>query len=538
MNTAGESRISISSAKSGGPGVSMQLNPKTGFRPGAIRDLAPAGNIARLVIAALVLVGAGCDHGLQTSPKRDAASPGLDVSLDIGAGLSLDSEGDLGLDRAIEFSPDGGIDASSVDGAMEFPPVDGGTVLVPDGGHSQADSIDGGEPVRGTVLGTGSGYSFPGRKVVIGAQSTVTDVGGRFSFEQVAETYDVIVVEPGGWNVSVYYGLTRRDPILSDSGGGGSSLDSPAQSVSITGTLTADFSFPVDSAHLVTVYYLADHGHGAVQVGAGLVSAGPGYGPLWVGWNGDTSITGSLVAIGQYGVVGTPWTKGYLASKPLSLVGGDAPTQDLALAEVSIGKIGGTIQMYSGNPLQGVHFTYRLPGMMGGIELGRCGTSGTYSCGLPDLTALGGDYCVSVVDLFGVAQAQKCGGRIGMSDLSIQVQPPPQFQKPADGSPITKDSKLSWTGMSNGVYMLDLSPDKPSASSPYIQVYTSATQLLWPDLRAIGVAFPADVTYTCQVSGLSPYASMDDLASSRGPFNAEMDGQWLDSGKIHLSLVQ
>jgi len=46
------------------------------------------------------------------------------------------------------------------------------------------------------------------------------------------------------------------------------------------------------------------------------------------------------------------------------------------------------------------------------------------------------------------------------------------------------------------------------------------------------------VTYTCQVSGLSPYASMDDLASSRGPFNDEMDRQWLESAKIHLSLVQ
>jgi hypothetical protein len=125
-----------------------------------------------------------------------------------------------------------------------------------------------------------------------------------------------------------------------------------------------------------------------------------------------------------------------------------------------------------------------------------------------------------------------------MNDFSIQVQAPPQIQKPADGSPITKDSKLSWTRIPNGVYMLDLSPDRIAATSPHIQVYTSATQLLWPDLRAIGVAFPADVTYTCQVSGLSPYASMDDLASSRGPFNTEMDRQRLDSATIDLSLVQ
>ncbi len=104
--------------------------------------------------------------------------------------------------------------------------------------------------------------------------------------------------------------------------------------------------------------------------------------------------------------------------------------------------------------------------------------------------------------------------------------------------PITKDSKLSWTGISNEVYMLDLSPDNPTVASPHIQVYTSATQLLWPDLGAIGVAFPAGVTYTCQVSGLAPYSSIDDLASSRGLFNDDMDRQWLDSDKIDLSLLQ
>jgi hypothetical protein len=125
-----------------------------------------------------------------------------------------------------------------------------------------------------------------------------------------------------------------------------------------------------------------------------------------------------------------------------------------------------------------------------------------------------------------------------MNDFSIQVQAPPQIQKPTDGSPITKDSKLSWTGIPNGVYMLDLSPDRITATSPHIQIYTSATQLRWPDLHAIGVEFPVGVTYTCQVSGLSPYASMDDLASSRGLFNDEMDRQWLDSAKIDLSLVQ
>ncbi len=487
-----------------------------------------------------VLFGAAsCSHGSRVSTKQDASSIEAEASTETGADLSPDSEVEIGQDRTIEFSSDGG-QPSLVDGAVELTADSGGSQLLPDGGGSatQTDSVDGGGPVTGAILSTWGGHGFPGRQVIIGNQSTVTDSVGGFSFEQVAETYDVVMVEPGGWDVSVYYGLTKRDPILSDSGNGGSSLDTLMQSVSITGTLTADFPFPVDSSHLVTLYYLADRGHGAVQVGNGLASAGPGYGPIWVGWNGDTSITGSLVAVGQYGLAGAPWTTAFLASKPLSLASGDAPTVDLALAEVSTGQIGGTVQMYNGNAVEGVDFTYRLTGMMGAIELGRCSTTGKYSCGIPDLSALGGDYCVSIVDVLGFAQAKRCGGAIGLSDFSVQVQAPPEFQKPADGSPITKDSKLSWTGISNGVYMLDLSPDSPSVASPHIQVYTTATQLLWPDLHAIGVEFPAGATYTCQVSGLSPYASIDDLASSRGLFNDQMDRQWLDSTTIDLSLVQ
>jgi hypothetical protein len=534
----------------------MQLTEQMTPGPPAIFDLLSARNIAWFAIVALVSVGAACSRGLSTPPRQDAASLGLEVSPDVAVGMSLDGEVDFGHDGAIEVSFDGGIEPSSadaaaefpsaddtgefpsVDGATESPSVDSGTELIPDGGDAQTASSDGGAPVTGTVLAASEGYAFPGRKVVIGSQSSVTDSVGRFSFEQVTGTYDVMVVEPGGWRVSVYYGLTKRDPILSHGGSGSSSLDPLMQSASITGTLTANFPFPVDIGHLVTVYYLADHGHGVVQVGTGLLGGGPDYGPLWVGWNGGPSVSGRLVAIGQYGVDGTPWAKGYLASKQLSLANGDAPAVDLDLSEVSIGKIDGTIQIYSGNLVKGVAFTYRLPGMMGGVGLGQCSTTGKYSCGIPDVSTLGGEYCVSIVDVLGYARAQRCGGTIGMSDFSIQVQAPPQFQKPTHGSPITKDSKLSWTGISNGVYMLDLNPDNPSAISPRIQVYTSATQLRWPDLGAIGVAFPVGATYSCQVSGLSPYASLDDLASSRGLFNEQMDRQWLDSTTIELSLVQ
>jgi len=467
-----------------------------------------------------------------------------DVEDDVARAPATGYSTDAGIepfsaDAAAEFpSADVALGSSTIDGSGEKPGVDGLSGMVADLGYSESPSADGGRPVAGAVLSASSGQGFAGRRVVIANESTVTDNVGRFSFPDVTGSYDLIVVEPGGWNVSIYYGLSRRDPMLSHSMSGGSSLDTLTHSVSITGTLAADFTFPVDSAHLVNVYYLGNHGHGAVQVGTGLLSTGPDFPPIRVGWNGKPSIVGRLVAVGQYGAEGTPWAKVYLGSLQLSLASGDKPSLDLTLSESSVGRIGGTIRLYSGNLLKGVDFTYYLPGMMGAIGLGRCSTTGAYSCVIPDLSTLGGGYCVSIVDIFGCARAKRCGGAIGMNDFSLQVQAPPQFQKPVDGSPITKDSKLLWTSISSGVYRLDLVPDEPSAASPRIQVYTSATQLRWPELGAIGVVFPAGSTYTCQVSGLSPYTSLDDFASSRGLFNNHMDRQWLDSAKIGLSLVQ
>jgi hypothetical protein len=125
-----------------------------------------------------------------------------------------------------------------------------------------------------------------------------------------------------------------------------------------------------------------------------------------------------------------------------------------------------------------------------------------------------------------------------MTDFSIQVQTPPQIVKPENGSPITKDSKLSWSSIRNGMYLLDLSPDFETPTAPHIQAYVSGTQLGWPDLKSIGVEFPSGITYTCQVSGLIPYASIDDLASSEGPYKTGLDRQQLDSDTIDLVLVQ
>jgi len=504
-----------------------------------------ANSLAFLLV--FLVGGVACHSGIRASHPQNVPDGGGAFSLDVGVGSAADVGLDLPVGVGVESVRDGGFDLAAdvgselaADGGTESSvdlAYDGGVALAVDGGSVELGAIAGGGRVSGTVVAIGWGYGTPGRTVVIGSQSTTTKDDGSFTFDQVPDIYDAMIVEPDGTQVSIYYGLTRRNPILSHTASYSSDLDDPTQMVSISGTLSGDgFPFPVDSGHLVTLYFLADRGHGSAQVTDQFGSPGPDYGPIRVGWDGDSSVTGTVVALGQYGSSATPWLGAFLGSKAVTLAGGGAVKVDLTLSPLSMGRIAGTVQMYPGNAVLGVSFGYHLPGTKGKVGFDKCSTKGAFDCELPDLSTLGGEYCLDIEDEHGSARATKCGAAIGMTDFSIQVQTPPTFQNPPNGSSILKSSKLFWSAIQNGVYLLDAGPDIGTPTAPHIQAYISATQILWPDLQAIGVQFPIGTTYTCIVTGLVPYQSIDDLASSRGLSATQMDRQQLDSAKVVFKL--
>jgi hypothetical protein len=67
--------------------------------------------------------------------------------------------------------------------------------------------------VRGRVV-TPWGWGIRQRIVRIGQQRTFTDGEGRFTFENVPDTYDIEVMERDGRHATAYCGLSRRDPVL------------------------------------------------------------------------------------------------------------------------------------------------------------------------------------------------------------------------------------------------------------------------------------------------------------------------------------
>ena len=68
-------------------------------------------------------------------------------------------------------------------------------------------------PVHGRVV-TSWGMGMVRRRVSLGGKRTYTDREGRFTFENVAATYDIAITELDNRQATAYHGLTSRDPVL------------------------------------------------------------------------------------------------------------------------------------------------------------------------------------------------------------------------------------------------------------------------------------------------------------------------------------
>jgi len=251
------------------------------------------------------------------------------------------------------------------------------------------------------------------------------------------------------------------------------------------------------------------------------------------------------------------------------------PTQDLARGFRSpdkpapdSGRIAGTVELLKARPAtssntrrdaESLTFSYLAPNYYpalnpGAIYLGSCATSGTYDCELPDLTALGGEYCIAVGESLSNLRAMRCGGKIGMKDFSIPAHTPaPQIKVEDDGH---SDRMITWTtprGLDARVYELNLGSEFERLN---VRVYTSAQTFTWSQVEALGVDFRRDgprFTWSqveapgvdfrrdprlsgIKVTALLPYTSMDDLVSGRGPMAVGSSWRRVESDEVVLTL--
>jgi hypothetical protein len=376
-----------------------------------------------------------------------------------------------------------------------------------------------GDTVRGRVVRP-TGVPIARRRVFLGGTSVLTDADGGFVFHGVPESYDVRVIDWYGWApASVYLGLTRRNPVLV---------------VRETAPSAAAWRYHASITDAVSTTMAAHEGTWGKRVVQFLSprgwpwNRGDRYRELEVDWRGGNALTGTFVTLVGYGSKDDPWASAYLATSPLSLADGDAVAASPRLHKIGSGRIAGKARLrgplWPSSSGETLRFSYVVPGLLASIDLGECPANGSYDCQLPDLSELGGEYCMVIGVESSNERVSRCGGRLGMEDFSVTPASPAPVLR--HGAEVDEDTMVAWTGEGR-VFELRLGP----SHSANIRVYTAKQSFSWSDFVALGLDWseflrvgfgfgkshetePVIEVFT--VSALYPYESMDVLASGRG----------------------
>jgi hypothetical protein len=398
------------------------------------------------------------------------------------------------------------------------------------------------------VIDDGGNLPLTGRSITIGSIHTTTDDAGRFSIPGAASTYDLVIVDPDGTTVSVYAGLTRRDPLvrhhrsLSDN-------RVPTHVATIAGTLSGDLTWPLSGDDTAGVLVVSPILRGQMLVGGRLAPflRGPSFGPLRLGWDGAPSLQAEVYAWAHFadttgaGFGGsTSWA---FAERPVALQDGAV---SLPVSLVTVSKkahVTGTIDHPPSFPPTQRSVYYALPPRPG-AAIGVGGDmlfTESFDFTVPVLPIPGGALCFSArsmpPDRASLATDTICAVVPGRP-VSARLQSPPSLTSPKPETTVTPATQFEWTAFDGGVYELNLSSGQSAAATPNIHLYTAARSVTWPDLSAAAIAFPLDAAYTCTIAGLGPFASLDDLvgpAGSAAAFTPELRRSYLRGVRVQWS---
>jgi hypothetical protein len=266
--------------------------------------------------------------------------------------------------------------------------------------------------------------------------------------------------------------------------------------------------------------------------------SGPAYGPLLLEWSGEASVSGKMVALGFFagGDAGVSWAYGeghFAASR------GETAHVELGMSSIQVVTVGGSVRISEGYYLAQVLAYYRYPLIHAGVEAAS-DQSGhlNFSLAVPDLLS-SASLCVEATSSSspGTMITTVCGNT-SANKAVIQLQAPPGFSPPFDGTSLSSNSSLSWTQFDDGVYEVSLQLPSASRATPTVNLFTSRTSLSWTQLEAMGVPFPIGSTYQLALEGRGPFASMDEAAGPDGmgaPFPTER--RWCYSPSANVLLT-
>ena len=87
--------------------------------------------------------------------------------------------------------------------------------------------------------------------------------------------------------------------------------------------------------------------------------------------------------------------------------------------------------------------------------------------------------------------------------------------------------RFAWSAVPNAIYHLTLAGGPRSSAHPNIDIITMQTTVGWPDLEAVGVAFPTPLaTYAAVVGVRGPHSSIDEVVGPRAPGDPTPREHW------------
>jgi hypothetical protein len=425
------------------------------------------------------------------------------------------------------------------------------------------------------------GSSIGGLRVSVGEQRQVTASDGGFELREVPASYDLTIAEHGGRFITAYFGLTRRDPILTHTARAGAEPAGAAHHADIEGIVDASPLVGAARAQPPGIYFLSPSTFAKGSVVEYRQDRGKYR--VSVDWAAPGPVNGILLAVAS--VDG----QAYLAKRRLKItdgedthaaLGDDQAGPDLRFGPVALGQIGvsaltfmheiefteGEAPVYS-KPGGGwvttrpgskpdretIRAGYAVPGTVGLVDLGECEMKDrAFVCRVPDLSMLGGEYCIRVasiveselsrrspgpgskVDL----RANRCGAKLGSRDFHIERASPPDIAfgnlnfGPDTSEAFTKD-RLSWSASGETLYQLSIGSCNRGGC---LVAYLSKTAFTWADFETTGMTYLRGGHLAARVSAFYPPMTVDALASVPRPLGDRSTWQRADSRAAVIGL--
>ena len=394
-------------------------------------------------------------------------------------------------------------------------------------GSSNNQTPDSG-PAKVTVKGTVISYlkrPVAGASVLIGAASTPTGADGSFTLNDVVTPYDVSVVVGSAKLAVVYQGLTRADPTVVLP-----SPDAPNRAATITGTVSgavptgqvAQAAFGSSAAVVDNWSTVNDWIPASGQI------------TLKPAWHGASPIMGALHILRwtpgpTANHTQTPESfNGYLKIEPVTLT--DKATADVgsaSLQALTAQAISGSVSVPSGYVHDGRALTFQFSDgasmTMYDAYRGQLEANFSYATpgGVGATVSLAASASASTGETLYTCSP---GHAPDATQVNVTLRAAPVANLPVDGaSGVDTSTAFQWVAMGGAVHQVRFAPSGSTANAasyPTFYVYTHGASATIPNLATVGLPLTGAITYTWQVVGLAPFASVDDWAVANTPSSA------------------